>query len=135
MPGPPLKCEQMDEAAVELQRGAADRVGVDAEFVPEADGGEAVARGGERRSQEAALVEGRAPLLFVTSEGLQGRSANELRERPGEGATRAEQVEAGKHAADAVDEPDLARRHREGTEVVFDRVGPPFEAVAQSARR
>ena len=71
--------------------------------------------------------------MLVAREGLQGRSANELRERPREGATQAEQVEAGKHAADAVDEPDLARLRLEGGEVVLDRVVPIFEAVAQSS--
>jgi hypothetical protein len=51
------------EPAVEVEGATADGVGVDTQFLPEADGRETVGVGREGSAQETGLVQGRAPVL------------------------------------------------------------------------
>src|SRR5262245_35143062 len=83
--------EQVDQTGFEMESATADIVGIDAQLLAEAHGREAVSRRGEGRAQEIPLVEGRPAVLVVAGQSLERRSAQQLGERPGEAALRAEQ--------------------------------------------
>jgi hypothetical protein len=119
------------EPAVEVERTAADSVSVDAQLLAEADGGEAVCRGREGGAQEAGLVQGRADILLITSEGLERRSACQLGECPTEGVLRGEEVETGEHVSDAIEDANLPRLKFERANEIADGVDTLVEAVAE----
>src|SRR5262245_49090010 len=87
---PARKREQMHEARVEAKRAAADAIGVDAQFLTQPNGREAVGRRGEGGVQELRLIEGRPVFLLVPSQRLQCRTADQFWERVSERALRAE---------------------------------------------
>ena len=69
----------MNEAAVELERAAADLLRIDAQILTEADSGKAVARRTQCRVEERLIVEGSGDIFAEAGQRLQGRSARELR--------------------------------------------------------
>src|SRR5262249_31691811 len=102
----PYKREQVHEAGVE-ERAAANAIGVNAQLLTEAHGGEAVGRRVERGAQELQLLEGRPAILLVAGKGLKRQPTHQLGEGPCERALRAEQVEPGEHSANAVNDAHL----------------------------
>jgi hypothetical protein len=60
---------------------------------------------GEGGAQEAGFVQGRAAVLRVAGESLEGRSPCQLGECSSEGALRGEEVETGEHASYTIEDP------------------------------
>src|SRR5262245_32928793 len=123
----------MDEASIELERAAANLVGVEAQFLPKANRREAISVGVEDRLQKLAVVRLSSVIIVEARERLQCGPTKELRKSVREGSLGPEEVEAGKDAANAIDHADLPLLWLEGLEKAFNCIGPALEAVAESA--
>ena len=73
------KGEEVNEAAVERERAAADLFSVDAQVLTETDSRKAIALRTQRRMEERIIVKGSAAILVEAGKSLQSRSARELR--------------------------------------------------------
>jgi hypothetical protein len=67
-PQTPVKSEHVHKASVVLKSTATDGIGVDAQFLTQADRRKAIGRGSECGAQEFRLFKGRPAVLLVAGE-------------------------------------------------------------------
>jgi hypothetical protein len=83
-----------------LRGTATDLTGVNGHLLPEANGGNAVSWGLQRRTEEGMVLELSATILIEACQSLKGETADKFGERACEGGLGTEEIKAGERAAD-----------------------------------